>query len=53
VPDEQVDDYRQRIDNDRRLRDLVADLEDLTLAIADASLSSPSRNQDKQPHQRT
>jgi uncharacterized protein DUF6788 len=36
VPDEQVADYRQWIDNDRRLRDLVAELETLTLAIADA-----------------
>ncbi len=36
VPDEQLDDYRQWIDNDRRLRALVAELETLTLAIADA-----------------
>jgi uncharacterized protein DUF6788 len=36
VPDEQVADYRQWIDNDRRLRALVAELEALTLAIADA-----------------
>ena len=35
VPDEQVDDYRQWLDNDRRLRDLVAELEALTLTIAD------------------
>jgi hypothetical protein len=35
VPDDQVDDYRQWIDNHRRLRELVAELEDLTLAIAD------------------
>ena len=37
VPDEQLDDYRQWLDNDRRLRALVAELEALTLAIADAS----------------
>jgi hypothetical protein len=36
VPDEQLDDYRQWLDNDRRLRALVAELEALTLAIADA-----------------
>ena len=36
VPDEQVADYRQWIDNDRRLRALVAELEALTLAIADS-----------------
>ena len=37
VPDEQLDDYRQWLDNHRRLRALVAELEALTLAIADAS----------------
>jgi hypothetical protein len=36
VPDEQLDDYRQWIDNHRRLRALVAELEALTLAVADA-----------------
>jgi hypothetical protein len=36
VPDDQLDDYRQWLDNDRRLRALVAELEALTLAIADA-----------------
>ena len=36
VPDGQLDDYRQWLDNDRRLRTLVAELEALTLAIADA-----------------
>src|SRR5260370_13868888 len=36
VPDEQLDDYRQWLDNHRRLRALVAALEALTLAIADA-----------------
>jgi hypothetical protein len=36
VPDEQLADYRQWLDNDRRLRALVAELEALTLAIADA-----------------
>jgi hypothetical protein len=37
VPDEQLDDYRQWLDNDRKLRALVAELETLTLAIADAA----------------
>ena len=36
VPDEQLGDYRQWLDNHRRLRALVAELETLTLAIADA-----------------
>jgi hypothetical protein len=36
VADEQLDDYRQWLGNHRRLRALVAELEDLTLAIADA-----------------
>jgi hypothetical protein len=36
VSDEQLDDYRQWLGNDRRLRALVAELEALTLAIADA-----------------
>ena len=36
VPDDQLDDYRQWLDNHRRLRALVAELEALTLAIADA-----------------
>ena len=36
VPAEQLDDYRQWLDNDRKLRTLVAELEALTLAIADA-----------------
>ena len=35
VPDEHLDDYRQWLDNHRRLRALVAELEALTLAIAD------------------
>jgi hypothetical protein len=35
VPDDQVADYRQWLDNHRRLRELVAELEDLTLAVAD------------------
>jgi hypothetical protein len=37
VPDDQLDDYRQWLDNHRRLRALVAELEALTLAIADAA----------------
>ena len=36
VADDQLDDYRQWLDNHRRLRALVAELEALTLAIADA-----------------
>jgi hypothetical protein len=36
VPDDQLDDYRQWLGNHRRLRALVAELEALTLAIADA-----------------
>jgi hypothetical protein len=52
VPDEQLDDYRQWIDNDRRLRELVAELEALTLAIADASPRSRHRSQRNPPHQR-
>jgi hypothetical protein len=35
VPDDQVDDWRQWLDNHQRLRELVAELEDLTLAVAD------------------
>jgi Family of unknown function (DUF6788) len=36
VSDDQLDDYRLWLDNHRRLRALVAELEALTLAIADA-----------------
>ena len=36
VADDQLEDYRQWLDNHRRLRALVAELETLTLAIADA-----------------
>jgi hypothetical protein len=36
VPEDQLDDYRQWLDNHRRLRALIAELEALTLAIADA-----------------
>ena len=36
ISDEQLDDYRQWLDNDRKLRALVAELEALTLTIADA-----------------
>jgi hypothetical protein len=36
VPDDQLDDYRQWLDNHRRLRALVAELEALTLDVADA-----------------
>ena len=51
VPDDQLADYRQWLDNHRRLRALVAELEDLTLAIADAeprasaAAASASRHQ--------
>ena len=40
VPHEQLDDYRQWLDNDRKLRALIAELETLTLAIADADPDS-------------
>jgi hypothetical protein len=43
VPDEQLDDYRQWLNNHRRLRALVAELEDLTLAIADTD--APGKRQ--------
>jgi hypothetical protein len=45
VPDDRVEDYRQWLDNHRRLRELVAELEDLTLAVADehASRQRPAR----------
>ena len=43
VPDDQLDNYRQWLDNDRRLRALVAELEDLTLAIADTDQQSSRR----------
>jgi hypothetical protein len=45
VPDDQVEDYRQWLDNHRRLRELVAELEDLTLTVADerASRQRPAR----------
>ena len=36
VPDDQLDDYRQWLDNHRRLRALVAELEALTLTVANA-----------------
>jgi hypothetical protein len=35
IPVDQVDDYQQWIDNHHRLRELFAELEDLTLAVAD------------------
>ena len=53
VPDDQVDDYRQWLDNHRRLRELVTELEDLTLAVADQrSGYQPRRppNPANQPH---
>jgi hypothetical protein len=49
VPREQLTDYRRWIDNDRRLRELVAELEALTLAIADAA--SPQLRHATRPDQ--
>ena len=43
VPDDQLDDYRQWLDNHRRLRALVTELEALTLAIADADTRTNRR----------
>jgi Family of unknown function (DUF6788) len=43
VPDDQLDDYRHWLDNHRRLRALVAELEALTLAIADAGTRAKRR----------
>ncbi len=56
VPDEQLDDYRQWLDNHRRLRALVTELEALTLAVADAGprakrgLQPPPATPGKPPH---
>ena len=50
VPDDQVDDYRQWIDNHRRLRELVAELEDLTLAIADQRAGRQARARPSRHH---
>ena len=44
VPDDQVADYRQWIDNHRRLRELVAELEILTLAVADQRSGRQARS---------
>lgn len=49
VPGEQLDDYRQWLDNDHRLRELAAQLEALTLAIADAGTRSLRGPLAKQP----
>src|SRR5258708_28890370 len=43
VPDEQLDDYRQRLDNHPPLRALVAELAALTPAIADADPPASGR----------
>ncbi len=53
VPSEQLDDYRQWLDNDRKLRQLVAELETLTLAIADTTPRSrhPTRPEPPQTPQ--
>jgi len=53
VPDDQVADYRQWLDNDRRLRELVAELEALTLAIADAGSRSRRAPQPRRTGQTT
>ena len=53
VPDEQLDDYRQWLDNHRRLRALVAELEALTLAIADAGSRSRRAPQPRRTGQTT
>ncbi|HET9896075.1 MAG TPA: hypothetical protein VFQ44_14200 [Streptosporangiaceae bacterium] len=56
VPDDQLDDYRQWLDNHRPLRALAADLEALTLTIADAGTRTIRRaapiapTPRKQPH---
>ena len=51
VPDDQIDDYRQWLGSHRRLRALIAELETLTLAIADAS-SPKHRPAASAPHTR-
>jgi hypothetical protein len=43
VPADQLDDYRQWLDNHRRLRALIAELEALTLDIADAGTQARHR----------
>ena len=43
VPDDQVENYRHWLDNHRRLRELVAELEDLTLAVADQASGHQAR----------
>jgi len=43
VPDDQVEDYRHWLDNHRRLRQLVAELEDLTLTVADQATGHQAR----------
>ena len=48
VPDDQVADYRQWIGNHRRLRELVAELEDLTLAVADEHSGYQPRRRTRQ-----
>jgi Family of unknown function (DUF6788) len=50
VADDQLDDYRQWLDNHRRLRALVAELEALTLAIADADPRAKRRPAIPAPH---
>jgi hypothetical protein len=56
VPDDQLEDYRQWLDNHRRLRALIAELEALTLAIADATPrrkrrpAAPAAPPGKPPH---
>jgi hypothetical protein len=44
LSDDQLDDYRQWLDNERRLKALIAELEALSLAIADADPRSKRRS---------
>jgi hypothetical protein len=53
VPDHQLNDYRQWIDNHRRLRALVTELEALTLAIADADAGSRAKRRPASPARHT
>jgi hypothetical protein len=44
VPDDHVDDYRHWLDNHRRLRQLITELEEVTLALADETTGRTSRH---------
>jgi hypothetical protein len=43
VPDDLIADYQHWLDNHRRLRELIAELEELTLAVADERSGRPDR----------